>query len=203
MTAYTNLKTIFPYAIAMGFIYIATLSLGYLVGVTTPVVAQVQAANFQATQGNMIIAQSSYIQVLLIFLTNTGIGMIMMMLGYMVAQTTGLWIGTLIMAPIQAYKTGAIMAHIGTMTSKGPSFLLVAILPHGVLELSASFLAMGIGLMLGYHISMKRCEDPQYQGTAMIKKWWNVYYKLIIPMYFVAAIIEVYITPVLIYAALH
>jgi stage II sporulation protein M len=187
----------------MGLVYIAVLFIGYMAGTISPAIAQTQTANFQATQGNMIAAQSSFIQVLMIFITNTGIGAIMILLGYMVAQVSGLWIGTLIMAPIQAYKTGAIMAHIGSMTSKGASFLIVAILPHGILELSASFLAMGIGLMLGYHISMKRTEDPSYQGTVIIKEWWKTFYKVIVPMYFVAALIEVYITPVLIYIALH
>jgi stage II sporulation protein M len=199
----TTLKSILPYAIAMGLVYIATLFLGYTVGITTPTIAQSQAANFQAVQGNMINAQSSYIQVLLIFLTNTGIGMIMVLLGYMVAQVSGLWIGTLILAPIQAYKTGAILAHISSVMHRGVGFVLVAILPHGILELSATFFAMGIGLMLGYSISMKRCEDPKYEGSILIKKWWRTFYKFIVPMYFVAALIEVYITPVVIYAVFH
>lgn len=184
----------------MGAIYLVTLFLGFTVGYTTPAVAQAQAAHFQAMQGNYIHAQVLYMQVLVIFLTNTGLGIIMMTVGYMIAQTTGLWFGTLLIAPIQGYKTGAIIANV---SSRGADFILAAIIPHGILELSASFVAMGIGLLLGYHISMKRGEEPNYQGTVIIKKWKRIFYSYVVPMYFVAAIIEVYVTPVVMYVVMH
>lgn len=83
-----------------------------------------------------------------------------------------------------------------TIKRIGLSATLAGILPHGILELTAIFIAASYGLWLGTRAYRSaRYHEPL--GPA-ISSAFRVYYKLILPMLFVAALIEAYITPVLI-----
>jgi stage II sporulation protein M len=74
--------------------------------------------------------------------------------------------------------------------------VLIAILPHGVIEIPAVIIACSYGIWLGvrfYHALFGGEEFLPY-----LKKAINVYVKIIMPMLFIAAVIETFITPALI-----
>lgn len=77
---------------------------------------------------------------------------------------------------------------------------LAGILPHGILELAAIFIAASYGVWLG----VKAYRSARYHEPLRpaLSSAFKVYYKLIIPMLLVAALIEAYITPILINAFL-
>ncbi len=73
--------------------------------------------------------------------------------------------------------------------------VLLAIIPHGVLEIPAVLIASSYGVWLGlkfYRAMLGKGEFKPYLKKALI-----VYFKIVVPLLFIAAFIETFITPVL------
>jgi stage II sporulation protein M len=77
--------------------------------------------------------------------------------------------------------------------AKGILFTLAAILPHGIIEIPLFLISTAIGLKIGYEVIRK------IKGKGNVKKEVKIGVKLfilkILPLFFLAAIIEVFITP--------
>jgi uncharacterized membrane protein SpoIIM required for sporulation len=99
-----------------------------------------------------------------------------------------LWSGVLlgIIPAVAAVQNGAL---VGVVFSWKGSFstVLLNILPHGIFELPAFFIACGIGLWRGTWVFRKNKEET-YKDRA--RKGYRVYCRLIIPLLFLAAIVE-------------
>ncbi len=99
-----------------------------------------------------------------------------------------LWTGTLLgIVPIAAavqngYLVGAVLALRGA-----PIAGFIDLLPHGIFELPAFFLACGMGLWRGLWIFR---SDPEETYRSRALKSYFVLYRLIAPLLVVAAIIE-------------
>ena len=104
------------------------------------------------------------------------------------ASFIALWSGVLfgIIPAVTAAQNGALL---GVVFSWKESFstVLLNILPHGIFELPAFFIACGLGLWRGTWIFRKN-KDETYKDRA--RKGYRVYYRLIIPLLFIAAIVE-------------
>ncbi|CAG0959370.1 hypothetical protein METP3_00732 [Methanosarcinales archaeon] len=91
---------------------------------------------------------------------------------------------------------GIIIGLIVNEVSKeqGVIFVLAALLPHGIIEVPMVLISAGLGLRLGYsmYISMKgEKRDMRYELTESL----HVFMKITMPLLFVAAIIETFVTP--------
>ena len=93
---------------------------------------------------------------------------------------------------------GFFLGMVALVFSKETSalFVLAAILPHGIIELPMVLLSAGIGLRLGHEVYL------YFKGTRTDLKeefkrgiWFFIRY--IIPLLFIAAFIESYLTPVI------
>lgn len=73
-------------------------------------------------------------------------------------------------------------------------FLLTGLLPHGVLEIPAAIIAAAIGFMLGKKAYDKIVGDEDNKLKKEIKRSSFFIIKFLIPVMFLASIIEVYIT---------
>lgn len=76
--------------------------------------------------------------------------------------------------------------------------VLLGLLPHGIFELPAVLMGMGLGMVLCLHLSggiLKKSWALPLE--ALLENLARVYLLLIIPMLAVAALIETYITPLL------
>ncbi|MDZ4247518.1 MAG: stage II sporulation protein M [Dehalococcoidia bacterium] len=76
-----------------------------------------------------------------------------------------------------------------SVASKGLGFTLIGLLPHGILELAATLLAAALGIQMGLALikSLRQQEGQlglQYKGSL------RIYFKLILPALFLAAVIE-------------
>ncbi len=94
---------------------------------------------------------------------------------------------------------GIIIGLIVNEVSKqqGVIFVLAALLPHGIIEVPMVLISAGLGLRLGYsmYISMKgEKRDMRYELTESL----HVFMKIIMPLLFVAAIIETFVTPLVV-----
>ncbi len=78
----------------------------------------------------------------------------------------------------------------------GPAIVLLAILPHGIFEITAVIIACSYGVWLGvrfYHSLFRGEEFVPY-----LKKALSVYFKIVFPLLVVAAFVEAFITPIIV-----
>jgi stage II sporulation protein M len=126
---------------------------------------------------------------LMIFLNNAFVSLVSLVLGIALGVLPILFIAS------NGYFVGVISYIVGQQ--KGFLFILLALLPHGVIELPMVFLSASIGLRLGHQVFLYLIGRP----TEVIKEFIRglmFYFLLIVPLLFVAAIIETFITPVII-----
>lgn len=99
-----------------------------------------------------------------------------------------LWTGTLLgIVPLYAavqngYLLGAVLS-----LQEYPFLSFLNILPHGIFELPAFFLACGIGLWRGFWIFRKNKEEPYKERAG---KGYFIFFRLVLPLLVIAAIIE-------------
>jgi len=88
------------------------------------------------------------------------------------------------------------------LKQEGFLFVLAAILPHGIIELPMILISAGLGLRLGYfmYISLKgEKKDMRFELIESLR----IYLRIIMPLLFVSAMIETFITPLIVLQVLH
>lgn len=73
--------------------------------------------------------------------------------------------------------------------------LLLAILPHGIIEIPAILIASSYGVHLGYRFALALFKNKEFKPYLF--KALKVYFKVVLPMLLIAAFIETFITPAL------
>ena len=86
------------------------------------------------------------------------------------------------------------------LRKQGAFFVIAAILPHGIIELPMVLISVGIGFRLGHAaylamIHQKTMRELIYE----LKQGVFFYIKIVVPLLLLAALIESYVTPLLIY----
>ena len=84
-----------------------------------------------------------------------------------------------------------------SILSRGIWASLLAILPHGVLELPAVLLGTGIGLMLGEHAIRRLLGAAETTLSSELGRALRFFLSVIVPLLLVAAVIETFISAVL------
>jgi len=100
------------------------------------------------------------------------------------------------------YVNGALLgATISFALYRANLLVLIAgILPHGIFELPALIIAIAYGLWLGTTLVLGFSKKGLIQPA--FKQSMKTYFRLILPLLLIGAIIEAFITPVLLNAAL-
>lgn len=123
-----------------------------------------------------------------IFLNNAFLSLLFLVLGLALGVLPVLFIA------FNGYIVGVIVYLIAQ--ERGLLFILLGLLPHGILELPMVFLAAGIGLRLGHQVFSALIGRPT-QIKREFKEGLMFYFRWILPLLLVAAIIETFITPIL------
>jgi stage II sporulation protein M len=94
---------------------------------------------------------------------------------------------------------GIILGLIANEVSKqqGIVFVLAALVPHGIIEIPMILISAGLGLRLGYfmYLSLRgQKKDMRSELAGSLR----LYMRLIMPLLFVSAMIETFITPVIV-----
>jgi uncharacterized membrane protein SpoIIM required for sporulation len=187
-------KNILPYTALASIIFMSAWLMGHLAGLSTPEVSTYFGERFNVQVGVMssISSMSSHphvVEMFLIFATNAFIGYCFMSLGFVPIPLS---CGMLPISAFLGYKIGAVLAQYTDMINmKGMLLLLV---PHGAPELTALFMCIGIGFMVSYRTIIGQCGDPNYYNKNIIKSARKFYFSKIIPVFFVAAVIETFVT---------
>jgi stage II sporulation protein M len=80
---------------------------------------------------------------------------------------------------------------------QGTLFILAAILPHGIIEIPMVLISSGLGLRLGYLMYssiMGKETDMKYELLQSLR----IYMRIIMPLLFVSAFIETFVTPLVV-----
>jgi len=163
--------------------------LGYAYAALYPETGSLIMEQFQGEFGWIIHLEPLYIM-LLIFLNNAIKTFLALILGLGFGLVPSLFI------LVNGFMVG-MMIYVVQQT-KGTFFFLAAIVPHGVLEIPALIVSCAIGMHLGmqpYFALRGRSVDIKHEFRNGV----SFYLRRVLPVLFVAAAVETFITPLVIY----
>ena len=128
---------------------------------------------------------------LFIFFNNAIKSLFILMLGL------GFGILPLLFIAYNGYIIGVVVYIISG--ENGIAYILSAILPHGILELPMVFISAAIGLKMGYLLFSSIRGQPVDIKTEF-SRGVKFYFYRIMPLLFVAAVIETFVTPLVVAA---
>lgn len=181
------LRFIWPYALLMAFIFFVFLVVGYYSAASFPSMAETLRESFSSRFSSIMTMNPLFIM-FTIFLNNAFLSLLFLVLGL------ALGILPILFIAFNGYVVGVIVYLIAQ--ERGPLFILLGLLPHGILELPMVFLSAGIGFRLGYQVFSALIGRPT-QIKSEFKEGLTFYFHWILPLLLVAAIIETFITPVI------
>lgn len=180
-----------PYLFVIITLFLLATAAGYVSAYFNPGIIDELMGEFEETYG-WIADESPTMIMLIIFTNNTVNSFIAMLLGTLFGiwpvifiMVNGFFIGVVVFSSVQEY---------------GILVVLFALLPHGIIELPMIFISASMGLRLGVlafqKIFIKEKEIRfKYELFSAIRFFVTV----IVPLLFVAAIIETFITSSILY----
>lgn len=169
-------------------VFILSLIAGFIVSIKNPQLSEAYLETFQQSFGWIKTLNPAAI-VLVIFLNNALKSLLALVLGVMLGIVPVVFIA----------GNGMILSMLAGVISRqqGSAFVIAALLPHGIIEVPMILLSAGIGLRLG-HMAFKGAK-------AEIKKEFRqgmwFYIRRIVPLLFIAALIETFVTPMVVLIA--
>jgi stage II sporulation protein M len=110
-------------------------------------------------------------------------------------------LGVLIAIPpiLFAFLNGIIIGLVSYLTieEKGLLFLMAGMLPHGIFEIPALLLSCALGMEIGVTVCEKALGRDVSVKNAVIACL-KTYLKVVVPLLVVAALAEVYVTPLVV-----
>ncbi len=188
--AMTYLIPLRPYLLVIITLFLLATVAGYVSAYFNPDIIDELMGQFEETYG--WIAEESPIMIMLfIFANNTINSFIAMLLG----TFFGIW--PVIFILVNGYFIGVVV--FSSVQEYGILVVLFALLPHGIIELPMIFISASMGLRLGVLAFQKifRIKDIRfkYELFSAIRFFVTV----IVPLLFIAAIIETFITTSILY----
>lgn len=107
----------------------------------------------------------------------------------------GLGLVPLLVATSNGFLLGIV--SYGAIQKTGTLYLLAGILPHGIIELPVVLLSIALGFRLGYLLALSIAKDKA-DLTCETRRATHILLSWIMPLLFVAAAIETFITPIVI-----
>ncbi len=180
-------RFIWPYAVIMAFVFFGALATGYISASSFPSMADTLREGFSSRFESLLTMDPLSIM-FAIFLNNAFVSLLFLVLGL------ALGVLPVVFIAFNGYLVGVIAYLVAQ--ERGLLFILLALIPHGILELPMVFLAAGIGLRLGHQVFSALIGKPT-QVKREFKDGLVFYFRWIVPLLFVAAVIETFITPLI------
>lgn len=181
------LRFIWPYLLIITFVFFGSLVTGYISAANFPSMADTLRESFSSRFESLMTMSPFYIM-FAIFLNNAFVSLLFLVLGLALGVLPVLFIA------FNGYLVGVIAYLVAQ--ERGLLFILLALLPHGILELPMVFLAASIGLRLGHQV-FSALIGRSTQIKREFKEGLMFYFRWILPLLLVAAIIETFITPLI------
>lgn len=181
------LHFIWPYFLIITGVFFVALLAGYNSSANFPGMADELMKGFSARFAPLL-AMPPIVIMFGIFLNNAFVSLLFLVLGLAFGVLPVLFIA------FNGYVVGVI-SHL-VAQEKGLLFITLALLPHGILELPMVFLAAGIGLRLGHQV-FAALIGRHTEIKKEFKGGLRFYFHWIVPLLFMAAVVETFITPLI------
>jgi len=181
------LRSIRPYILISVYLFLTTAALGFVASVRNPELAATYVGDV-AEKLQCILDLSPPKMMMAIFLNNLFLSTMALLLG------VGFGIVPLIVVIMNGLVVGLVVHQ--AILAGGLAFVVVALLPHGIIELPTVLICIGVGFRLG-HLMIRtllgRAGDleGELRQALRLLRW-------VVILLFVAAVIETFITPILI-----
>jgi len=172
-------------SLALTLIFFISAYVGYTAAQLNPGIDESLRKFFEGFRDYM---SNPVILMLIIFANNAGKGLIAMLAGFFFGIFPVLFIS------LNGYIVGIVISL--RQPEWGVQGVLMAILPHGILEIPAIIIACSYGVWLGYRFYRSLFTGETFKPYLMHAL--RVYLKVIVPILLIAAAVEAFITPMLI-----
>ena len=186
------LTSLRPYLLVIITLFLLATAVGYVSAYFNPDIIDELIGQFEETYG--WIAEESPIMIMLfIFANNTLNSFIAMLLGVFF----GIW--PVIFILVNGYFIGVVV--FSSVQEYGILVVLSALLPHGIIELPMIFISASIGLRLGVLAFQKifNVKEKEIRFKYELFSAIRFFVTVIVPLLFIAAIIETFITSSILY----
>ncbi len=183
------LSSLRSYLTAITGVFVLSLVAGVVISINSPHIAKNYLEMFEKSFG-WIKTLNPFVVMMIIFLNNA--------LKSLIAIITGVALGfiPLIFVAGNGMLIGMLVNII--LKEKGSIFVITALLPHGVIEIPMVLISASIGLRLGHgmYLSIKG-ENNNIKSE--LKQGLEFYMKWVAPLLLLAAIIETFVTPLIVF----
>ncbi|MCD4808997.1 MAG: stage II sporulation protein M [Methanosarcinales archaeon] len=188
--AMAYLTSLRPYLLVIITLFLLATAVGYVSAYFNPDIIDELMGQFEETYG--WIAEESPIMIMLfIFANNTLNSFIAMLLG----TFFGIW--PVIFILVNGYFIGVVV--FSSVQEYGILVVLFALLPHGIIELPMIFISASMGLRLGVLAFQKIFNIKDIRFKYELFSAIRFFVTVIVPLLFIAAIIETFITSTILY----
>lgn len=175
------------YLITVAAIFILSLMTGLLVSIKNPEFSESYLEMFKQSF-EWIKTLPPLAVMFLIFLNNAFKSLLALVLG----------LGLGIIPFLFVAGNGIVIGILGDTISRqhGTVFVVASLLPHGIIEIPMILISAGIGLRLGYAIYLS-LKGLKIDINTELRQGIRFYMRVILPLLFIAAVIETFVTPVI------
>lgn len=179
-----------PYFYINLVLFFLAIAAGYITGYYYPEIVNELTAQFEESFG-WIAEESPLVIMLFIFANNTINSFIAMLVGIFF----GIWPVLFVM--INGFFIGAVV--FDSIQQYGGLVILAALIPHGIIEIPVILISTSIGLRLGVLMYQKifKKKDIRIKYEVFIAV--RFFITVIVPLLFIAAVIETFITSTILY----
>ncbi|KKG18722.1 hypothetical protein EO98_06710 [Methanosarcina sp. 2.H.T.1A.6] len=181
------LHFIWPYVIFITFVFFGALFAGYTSSANFPDMADTLMEGFSSRFAPLM-DKPPIVIMLGIFLNNAFVSLLFLVLGLVFGVLPVMFIA------FNGYIVGVISNLVAQ--EKGLLFIFLALLPHGIVELPMVFISAGIGVRLGHQVFSALIGRPT-EIKKEFKEGIRFYFHWIMPLLFLAAVVEAFITPLI------
>ncbi|WP_456329506.1 stage II sporulation protein M [Archaeoglobus sp.] len=165
-------------------LFIISIFAGYMVGKNYPVEEELR--KFFEYFGGFL--ENPVILTLIIFANNAGKSLIAMLGGFFFG------IFPVMFVALNGYIVGVVVSW--RTPEWGLWKVVLAILPHGILEIPAIIIACAYGVWLGYRFYLALFKGEEFK--IYLLRAIRAYVKLVLPLLLIAAFVEAFITPMVV-----
>ncbi|WP_202320247.1 stage II sporulation protein M [Archaeoglobus neptunius] len=178
-------RVILTTTLALGIVFIISAIVGYHEAQYNPQLGEGLKKFFEGFRGFM---ENPVLLMLIIFANNAGKSLVAMLAGFFFG------IFPVLFVILNGYIVGVVVSV------KSPEWgiykVIAAILPHGILEIPAIIISCAYGVWLGYRFYRALFNGEEFKKYVVYAI--KVYLRFIVPVLFIAAVVEAFITPLVV-----
>jgi stage II sporulation protein M len=182
----TGLK---PYIVLSTIVFALSIAVGYIAYGIYPEYAMQSISGLEELVE--MLEGLSLLEIMLVIFINNTIAMFIAILFGIV-----LGIVPLLVLVLNGFIIGTIVRLL--LVENGLAFIVAGLVPHGIIEIPLLLLSTSIGMKIGYEVLLALAGKPSDIKNEFIKGMKFFFYWMV-PLIFVAALIETFITPVIMY----